>query len=512
MQPQGLTVSDRSATISTGEVGCSAALRWSDLLVGVTLSILAAALRAPGLNPPALWLDDVWVALAHRISDPAELFEIGVTAPGFVFALKAIFLLFGFSEAAAQALPFVAGVVGPALTYLLARRLGVDVAGAALAGLLIVVAPYHVEYSTAVKQFTSDLVAVVAVLRLAWRAVEASRAGRWAALLLGGVAATIWSASVVPAVAAGMAAAAWGPLLARQLTMLIWPGAYAAFVLGWWLLLRGSFGPSLDAFWADFTADNPIDLLVGTGRYVERFLGAHDSLTLSLLLAFVVLFLLGFGLRWAGAELRLLLWGPLVFALLASLVSVPLGTGRTDLYLYGPTAVALGMTISNVIGDVRIRSAVAGLMALAAAVPLASPAYADPDGSRNVQPQPLLEHAQELMDEDDVLVLLWAGSYAATLYSDWEFDRDPDLSTVGWHPAPRDERIHVVHSRDDTLVDDAVAAAGDGRVLLLWTRSSEHRIDAVTGRIEQGGFDAVTSRASPGAELVVYESESQATQ
>ena len=498
-------MSDGTAAPETCLSSCRIQRRWPDLMVSSLISVLAIGVRSPGLDPPALWLDDAWVALAHRIADPAELFEIGVTAPGFVFALKGVFLLVGFSEVAAQALPFAAGVVGPALTYLLARRLGVAVVGSALAGLLIAVAPYHVEYSTAVKQFTSDLVAVIVVLWLAWRVVEASTAGRWASLLLGGIAATIWSASVVPAVAAAMAAAAWRPLRARQLAQLIWPGAYAVFVGVWWLLLRRSFGPSLDAFWADFTADGPLDLLVGVGRFVERFFGAHESLTLSLLLAFVVLFLLGFGLRWAGAELRLLLWGPLALALLASLVGVPLGTGRTDLYLYAPTAIALGMTIENVIGGVRIRSAVGGVVALAAAVPLASPAYADPSGHRDVQPQPLLEHAQETMDEDDVLILLWAGSYAATLYSDWEFERESDLSTVGWHPAPGDQRIHVVHSRDDTLVDDAIAGEADGRVLLLWTRSSEHRIDAVTDRIEQAGVEAAASRGAPGAELIVYE-------
>lgn len=183
-----------------------------------------------------------WTSLVHALvveaDDPGELMLVGVTAPGFAWLLVGWLGVFGFSEAAAQALPFVLGLLAPVGLYLVTvPRLRPS--GALMGAILLATAPMHVTYATRVKPFTLSSACTVGLRGLGFAVVEDPRSRRrWWGLSAVSIAALIASAStaVVAAgvFAAGLVAAfrtggrsAWRWVAGPATT-------FAAFAAVWW--------------------------------------------------------------------------------------------------------------------------------------------------------------------------------------------------------------------------------------------------------------------------------------
>ncbi len=469
--------------------------RYGDALISVVLACWAAALRIPGLDPSSLWLDDAWVAFVHRVDAPGDIFAVGVTAPGFAFLLKGVFAVVGFSELAAQALPFLAGVAAPPVVFLLARRLGLGRAGALFAGALVTLAPHHVHYSATVKQFTLDALAVLAVMWLALRVVQGHSQGRsrWAILLVGAVAATVLSASVVPAVAAALCAAAVPSLRRRRWPELAWPAAYVVFLALWAPLIRGNVTASLTGYWEDQIADSPGDAIVGVLHVFSMLVG--NRLVLG---AIVLLIIFVMSLRPASAEVRILLAGPLALAAAATVADVPLGTGRTDLYLYGPLAIGLGWALEWLLPNTGLR-----VLGVVAAITVAAPWPVADYPEQDVRP--LVDAAVEQLRDDDVILTLGSNN-ALALHAPWPVSLERNERSIhGWHiehHGPEVRGLRDVLDQEEFL--SGFPALTEERVFLLQGQARGGQMAWAEAELEEQGYVAVSRETRPGASLTVW--------
>src|SRR5215470_587313 len=228
----------------------------ADVAWCIGLTLLGALLRARALSPPSLWRDDAWQALVVRVDSWGDVARMGQSAPGFSVLLKLWLSLTGFSSIAAQALPFAAGVAAAPLAYLVARRIGLDTAGAAAAGITLAVSRRHAIFSTRVKPFTLDADVTLLLIYLGFLVLaRPGRVSRWAMLVGVGMFAAVLSASTLPVVLAtamvalvaavrrGCGAALAGAALC---TLTLFVGVWWAV----WLRTEAS-NPWLREFWAD---------------------------------------------------------------------------------------------------------------------------------------------------------------------------------------------------------------------------------------------------------------------
>ena len=222
-----------------------------DVVVVVPLVAVAIGLRAPGLGPSSLWIDDAWVAFAHR-AGYADLTEIGLSAPGFSLLLKIWFEIVGFTEVSAQVVPFAAAIVAPPLAYVILRyRVGAAVALAGASWLLL--APVHVEYSTRVKQYSTEVVLALLLVHLSWRLVDEPTERRtWRRLALLSTVAVLISFPLASVAGAGCLVAAFVGLrrTGKLDTMFLWLVVPTLTTAAWFVIvIRHRQYPGLRAFW-----------------------------------------------------------------------------------------------------------------------------------------------------------------------------------------------------------------------------------------------------------------------
>jgi hypothetical protein len=138
-----------------------------------------------------------------------------------------------------------------------------------------------------------------------------------------------------------MLAATVPALRAREWTVLNWPVAYGTFALLWVFVLRfTNVSQGLVGYWDAYTSAGPGDGIADIARVLSAFF-PPQGIEASGWVLVPVLMLVWVGLKKQPLEFSVLLWGPLVTATVASFAGVPLGTGRTDLYLYAPLAIGV---------------------------------------------------------------------------------------------------------------------------------------------------------------------------
>ncbi len=491
------------ATSGDGRTGVLPAARdrRPEALLVAGLLVAAIALRAPGLDPSSLWLDDTWIALVHKVDELPLVMRMGVTAPGFSLVLKAMFSTFGFSHLAAQALPFLAAIAAPSLVYLLARRWGTSRSAAALAGVLLLLSPIHVTYSTNVKQYTLDVILVLLLVWLSWRATRrpaTERQDALAVLSLIGLLSIFFSASVTPVAVVAVAVPALPGLRRSEWRYARWPAVLAVFTLAWAINLRGWISTGLTGFWDERTEDGMAGLLVGYGRLLRSFTGSPWLGAAVLLLGLL-------GLRRVDWSLRALLLGPLAVAGVASFVGVPLGTGRTDMYLYGLLAIAAGLGVDAFLTGQRWRWAVVLVTVVVMATPLPRTGYATEDGGMIQDTRPLIEQASELLGPDDTLLTL--GSYhATTLYGPWDVEiRHSERSTQGWWATILDDRVqNLPWARTPTELVELFPTVTSDHAILIWTQLPSDVLRETDRQLRQRGFQLRQTVETDGAELRSY--------
>ncbi len=106
-----------------------------DGAVAVVLLVLGALIRRAGLPTDGLWYDDAWVATGASKGGPADLLTVSTNHPGFTALMMAWARISARSELMVWP-AFVAGVLGPPVTYLALRRwrVAAPIAGSVCAG------------------------------------------------------------------------------------------------------------------------------------------------------------------------------------------------------------------------------------------------------------------------------------------------------------------------------------------------------------------------------------------
>jgi hypothetical protein len=470
----------------------------------------ALVLRAGGLDPRSLWLDDAWVALVHRAEGLDELRLIGASAPGFVLALGAWLEVVGFSEAAAQALPLAAGVVAPAAGFLLARRLAWHRPAALVAALVLAAAPQAVDHAVRVKQYTVESLLAIGLLALAAHLLaEPGRARRWAALVVVGGAATAVSAFLGLYVGAGVAA---GLVAARRRRDrgaarlgLVAGAAYALAAGAWYALVLAPVIPAaLSEFWRDHFVvvdDGLRPALDDLGRAATGVAEGLSALPVAVVLGAVALGLAAVALQ--RLELAVLLAAPTAAAVvLAALERAPLGGGRTDIYLYPGLALAVAGGVER-LGGVAPRALGPAAAAVVAVAVVATAAPATPYPVEDVAP--LVAVVDRRAAPGDAVLVYPATAWAHALYTDGAVDLARDASSA-WGFAPRfaDPATYVLPPgrSDPSAYAPTVArvAAAHDRV---WLVASHWAGDyaALQAQLADAGFRQVEVLARQGAEL-----------
>lgn len=424
------------------------------------LTLVALALRWPLLGPSTLIRDDAWVALLARADTAAEALVVGPTTPGFSLALWAVLSVVGLSSISAQAIPFLAGVLTPALTYAVGVSRRLDPLAAGTAATLIALSPAHISLSGRIKQFTVETLLVAGLLLVAGRVCDRPGApGRWAVLAILSLGAIVISAMTAVVVVGTYLAAGLAALRDRGGAAIrgaaVSGSAVAGISLAWWVLrLDTQVTAGLTHFWRDRLIEwsgDPAVLVADVWHHfvylAEWFAPLPAPLLGGLLLVGLVV------LTHRDVTTGTLLATPIiVLATLSVLRLAPFGGGRTDLVIYPALALATAGAIDGVARR-SYRTGI-GVTALTLAALLAWPGTA-PTDERHRPPQgrppgilvagrwpypqpypltdvrPLVEELEERREPEDPVLLDTRLVWPFALYTSQAVDILPGHSLPG---------------------------------------------------------------------------------
>jgi hypothetical protein len=398
-----------------------------DAAVCGVLTIASALLRVSPMGPSSLWVDDAWQALVGKVGSLADVWHIGLTAKGFSLVLSAWLHIFGLSSWSAQALPFLLGVAGPPLLYVVARHFGLSRVSALLAAGLLLVSPGHMTYSSRVKPYTADALLAVLLLDRAHRVLTRPFDGRrWIELSVVGVISVFISAGVAPVAAAAVGAGVLAAFLERRAiprVAVVCIAGLGAFAAVWWVaIIRPAINPALHDYWNYRYIFFNHGLSQGLTDSVSRvtavsfgFSSLPKVLTTVLLLGTACVVLV------RRPAVGVLLVTPTVLAyLLAVLQVAPLGD-RTDIYLY-PSLALLAAIAFQELPFTRPEFAVTGAAVLAVAVAATLP---HPDPYQQEDIRPLVAQLWSQLQPGDAVIVYPDAQYALAYYSPWSFQVRP---------------------------------------------------------------------------------------
>jgi len=316
--------------------------RLSRVSAGVILFVLlgaGTAMRAQGLTTLGLYRDDAWAAMSSRVGI-GTAWHMWVTAPGFFFLERSFIGLHPQSTWWAQLPELAAGIAAIPAIYCLARYFAFHrPAGLALAA-IVSVSPICVVYSTRVKEYSTVFLVSVALL---WAAESARRQpdrSRLAVLTALSVAAFAVSASLGALIAGvWIALGIWVLRTRPHRRAVIVGGAATAALCGVVAaIFYSALSPALTRFWSGSYISLDSGVLVTARSSLSslyanllHFTGFAPTGQLVLLVALLLLSIL-------GAVRNAAMLGPACAAVVALGLSAaqrePLGTGRTDEYLY----------------------------------------------------------------------------------------------------------------------------------------------------------------------------------
>ena len=480
--------------------------------------------RSRGLDPPSLWLDDQWTAIAIRKMAWQEFFQLNPPIPiGFVAILKLLAGVSKDNEWPLQMFPAACSIVQlPLLALLVARTTGRRSLGL-LAAALLLVNPTVGTYAVRVKPFASDSLTTILLLLAGLPLMKRWTCRRAIGVAAMGVVALLFSFTSVfislPLVNLGLAR--WLRLhgktkTARGQAISIAMIFNAALILFYYLLLQGQSNDEMKAFWSDaflplqsaasalaFVYSNVLGTLVG---------GAFP----------------GPGWHWAGALLVLpcviLIREPatrsrgiLLLTFYCLLVSgsalhlYPVGTGRTDIFSYPVTLLVLCFGLHVIIHRLRLGK-YAGLTVVLLALAMVA-RYGSASIYRPCEDAQLVASLQRLAGDDDAVVIYPHGSFAVGYYSNWpmqvrpwdqyahgfeiQFQRPFTLTLPGYTDLEKNlERLGADLDR--------FLAPRHERIFYLaaYVHLPTHQF--VHEWIKRAGYEAVDNIKSPAAQLIQY--------
>lgn len=485
----------------------------TDLGAILILTALAAALRAPGLAPDSLWIDDAWVAYAHRASW-AEITEIGLSAPGFSASLKVLFSIVGFGEVRAQLLPFAAGIAAPALVFWVLRHRVRTGVGLAAAGWMLLV-PVHVEYSTRVKQYTIEVVLALLIVHFAWRVLEEPTDNRrWRPLAIVSTIAVLVSFPLASIAGSACAVTALVHLWRhrRISPSLVWLAVPAVTTVTWFtIVIRHRQYGSLRRFWEAFYIQTDAGVLVSVESLLGRVKDLFEQVSPLPATASVVLVAIAV---LAAARRRpthvAITTLPLATAVvLAVLERAPLGGGRTDLYLLAglilTTAIGVEEALLRADTSVPMRYARPAIgVGVAGALALGAWQFEQPAYPREAISSLVDELAMRREPSDAVLVYHNA-KWAFATYSDLDVEVHPTSGPYDVvFPDPQVVRQRFPFDDERLLRSVNEASELGNRVWLIGSHFSS-TWNATVAAMEGTGRTVVITLERSGARLLLFE-------
>jgi len=356
-------------------------------------------------------------------------------------------VLAGFDEWTAQVIPLLFAVAAPPLLYIVLVRRGLERVAAAMGGLLLAVSPGFLGHATRVKPYTLDAFVAVCLLGVAWWLLDDAASGRrWRLLAVaGGIALVLSSPSAVYLAAAlGTGLLALARRDCSQLRVAFAPvAAVCAFAALWYVLvLRPAVSPALTLFWESAFVpldDGPRETVLATIVAVQNF--ARGAISIREAEPAVAIFAVAYGVAlWRRPFVGLLLLAPLAIAFVLAMLEVaPVGTGRTDIYLYPAPFAAVAVALAALARTARALANVVALASAASLLMLApKPAYPLEDLA------PLVATLEANLSSSDAIVTYPFASYPFALYTTLPVDfTGTDVTATGF-------RLHV--RRQNTFV------------------------------------------------------------
>ncbi len=392
-----------------------------------TLTIFGFWLRWHGLSRGSLYRDDAWVALTRRVPWHTAWHMVG-TAPGFVMVERLWVWICAPSTWWAQIPTLVVATVGLVVFAVVATWWGLSRRAAIFATFFIVVSPVAVTYATHLKPYSHDILATTLVLAAAewWRRDHS--AWPFALVSVISLATAFDPAPLIAGVAVAMVIIAvrgerWRQLLA--------PGVCALVpVVLLYLAVRDGISPQLATSWKpNFVQFDSLHSILHstwtiTSGLVTGFVDVAPHLHIpgyakSLIVLTVVLAVAG---AFASRANALAAAGVIGAVLGAACHLVPLGTGRTDAYLYPALALLVAGGIHASVAFLRTRqpmlsrvSIIAVLVfSLATAMDLATHRPTYPGGSID----PVAHSAQSILASGGAVLIEGTARWPWTYYEE----------------------------------------------------------------------------------------------
>jgi hypothetical protein len=327
--------------------------RWFLLATGF-VTFLGALFRASTLSSGSLFRDDAWVALTTQ-HDVTTAWRMVGPAPLFTMVERGWIGLQPHCTLWAQTPTFLVSISAIALVALGLRYLGLSEVASVFGALCIAVSKTDINYATHLKPYAHDLVAATVILVAAQWWSRGRSAWPFALLALLCLATSLTVLPLVAGVALVMSYQAWRD---ERLASLRWPGlTLASVMVGLYFAVRRGLSPALKESWsANFVNFHSPSLFVHSSWNILQGLvaGFFDTtphlhipgFAKGVLVLFILLAILGL---WRRREPALYAAAAVVGAVVACLSHVvPMGTGRTDAYLYPAIALLVGNGIDVV--------------------------------------------------------------------------------------------------------------------------------------------------------------------
>jgi hypothetical protein len=490
-----------------------------------TLPLLCyAAYRASvDLDPPSLWIDDLWiVALSQSWTLDAWLASPASAPPGFKALIGAALALGSDVELSAQALPFLFGLLGIALTAALAFRLSSNAVVATAAAAIVAYDRVFLTYMARVKPYTLDVV-LVASLGLCFHALieRYERRRLWGFVAVSAAGLALSSLALFP-VAAASAVAGWvlwrrgvrdQQLLAAGAAL----GMLAAGVSGLALFAQG-FG-ELQGFWEERYLRTEgagawgamlFDVLRG---WVARWMNVGElhsfglpaeEVTASVAGAFLTL--VGCAELWrSGQRAHLAVGLVLVATVLAASAAgrLPVGVQRIETFLLPFGAVAIGLSLGAADRLASARAALAASVLIFAVLLAQLPGPRRPTYRAEISAPLVARLAQELGPRDG----LWTnihGTFALAVYGPWRVRYAQNERLGIPHAVLELEHFSIMNLRSSRIDQPPPRTE---RIFVFACHDLMDRHGSAVRRLEAAGYTSRTAERRPGCalELMVRE-------
>jgi hypothetical protein len=320
------------------------------------LTIFGAIIRAKGFVTTGLFRDDAWEVLSSKVG-LGTAWHMWATDPGYGL-IERTWVVLGPNATWWYQIPdFVCSVAAIPASYILARYFRMGRCAALAVAVVVCTSPISVEYSTRIKEYPVDFLLSCLLLALAEAARRRLERGPLFALAMASAGAFFVSASVGIVIVGLWAALIVACLRDKSaLQQVVVAGAVAAAACGIFAAVFYShLSPYLNKFWAQYfikhtslSAFASSSARTGKRLLAQYLFGLPSHSSFGILLVVVC----------AGLALVALIHDPAMlgpaFAVLAAFAAsaahlAPLGTGRTDEYLYPPLLILLAVGAIHVL-------------------------------------------------------------------------------------------------------------------------------------------------------------------